>query len=338
VGCFGHGIRAWSILLRLLLGAHAAFIRSRCHEFLVGCILDAIDFIGEIYSPTIQIVLFNRIYFDRLGCRPPGIAFSKNNMKNPVCLIGVGEIGGVFARGALKAGYPVYPIVRGMDAREIEKKIAQPEAVVVSVGEKDLQPCLKDMPSSWKDKLILVQNELLPMDWEKHKLNPTVISIWFEKKRPQDYKVIIPSPVYGHHAPFVNSILSSMGIPAHILNNKEELTFELVAKNLYILTINLAGLEVGGTVGELWHAHQSLAKNIANDVLDIQFKLIGQELNRDKLITRMVEAFNGDLQHKCLGRTACERLERAIAQADKNKLPVKTLRGIYAKQTVKERV
>jgi hypothetical protein len=259
-------------------------------------------------------------------------------MKNPVCLIGVGEIGGVFARGALKAGYPVYPIVRGMDAVEIEKQIAHPEAVVVSVGEKDLQACLKDMPASWKNKLILVQNELLPADWENHHLHPTVISIWFEKKRPHDYKVIIPSPVFGHHASFVHAVLATMGIPCHILNNNDELVLELVAKNLYILTINIAGLAVGGTVGELWHAHQPLAKNITNDILDIQFKLIGKELNREKLMLRMVEAFNGDLQHKCLGRTALERLERAIRQADKEKCSAKTLREIYEKHTAKEKV
>ena len=36
-------------------------------------------------------------------------------MKSPVVLIGIGEMGGVFARGFLRAGYPVYPATRVTD-------------------------------------------------------------------------------------------------------------------------------------------------------------------------------------------------------------------------------
>ena len=36
-------------------------------------------------------------------------------MKSPVVLIGIGEMGAVFARGFLRAGYPVYPVTRQTD-------------------------------------------------------------------------------------------------------------------------------------------------------------------------------------------------------------------------------
>ncbi len=36
-------------------------------------------------------------------------------MKNPVVIIGLGQIGGVFAKGFLSAGYPVYPVTFNMD-------------------------------------------------------------------------------------------------------------------------------------------------------------------------------------------------------------------------------
>jgi len=39
-----------------------------------------------------------------------------------------------------------------------------------------------------------------------------------------------------------------------------ELLYELVRKNLYILTINIAGLKTGGTVGELWGKHRETVK------------------------------------------------------------------------------
>ncbi len=255
-------------------------------------------------------------------------------MKRQVCIVGMGEIGGVFARGFLKAGHPVYPVLRGMDLSKLEKAI-DPEVIVISVAEKDFSACLSALPRVWHDRLVLVQNELLPCDWERHGLaHPTVISIWFEKKWPQDYKVIIPSPVFGPHAPLIETVLKNFQISTRVLKSTEELLFELVLKNLYILTINIAGLEVGGTVGELWSKHEPFARGVASDVLDVQFKLIGRQLDRAPLIQGMRKAFEGDWNHKCMGRTALARLQRVIAQADEAHLDVNALRQIQTRQKI----
>jgi len=251
-------------------------------------------------------------------------------MSNNVLLIGLGEMGGVFARGILKAGYPVYPVGRRDDLRQVSQDTPDPQAVVIAVGEKDIQNVLAAIPKKWHDRVVLLQNELLPRDWQKHSIaNPTVISVWFEKKAGQDVKVIIPSPVYGPLAEMIKASLTAINISCDALSSPDELLFELVVKNLYILTVNIAGLEVGGTVGELWSKHQDLAKAVANDVLDIQFKMIGQDLDRDRLIGAMVKAFNGDLDHKCMGRSAPARLQRAIECADEFGLVASKLREIY---------
>ena len=251
-------------------------------------------------------------------------------MNRTVVLIGIGEMGGVFARGFLKAGYPVYPVARGMDLAAVANEIADPQAVIVAVGEKDLHSVLDEIPRQWRDRLVLLQNELLPRDWQAHNIDtPTVISVWFEKKPGQDAKVLVPSPVFGPQAGLVKEALHAIDIDCEMLKNSDELLLELVIKNVYILTVNIAGLEVGGTVGELWEQHQTFAREVADDVMDIQFHLIGKELNRDALIDGMVEAFDGDLDHKCMGRSAPSRLQRAIAQADEFGLEVKRLREIY---------
>lgn len=251
-------------------------------------------------------------------------------MKKFVILIGVGEMGSVFARGFLRAGYPVLPILRGMDLKDVAEEIPNPEWVVVAVGEKDLQEVLKGTPRVWQDRLVLLQNELLPRDWQAQRIfHPTVISVWFEKKSGQDVKVIIPSPVFGPAADVVKTALGSIGIPCAVLDREADLLFELVLKNLYILTVNIAGLKVGGTVGELWEKHQPLARGIAEDVLDIQFQMIGQELDRRRLIEGMVRAFHGDRTHQCMGRSAPSRLARAIAQADERGLQVSNLRSVF---------
>lgn len=250
-------------------------------------------------------------------------------MNQPVILIGIGEMGGVFARGLLRAGYPVVPVVRGRALDKVQSDVPDPEAVVVAVAEKDLDAVLQSLPNVWHDRVVLLQNELLPKDWEAHRLkNPTVISVWFEKKYPNDYKPLVPSPVSGPKAGLIKTALESLKIPCRVLKTSDELLFELVLKNLYILTTNIAGFQVGGNVGTLWKDHRPLAREIAGEVMDIQFRLIERELDRDKLIEAMAEVFAADPDHKCMGRSAPARLERALRQADEAGLEVARLRAM----------
>ena len=250
-------------------------------------------------------------------------------MKQPVVVIGLGEMGGVFARGLLKSGHPVYPVIRSMDIEKEANSIPDPELVLVAVAENDLHPVLEKIPQQWRSKLVLLQNELLPRDWQQHQLdNPTVISVWFEKKKGQDAKVIIPSPVFGPHANNISEALGSIDIPTNVLSDHSSLEFELVLKNVYILTTNIAGLVTGGTVGELWQSHKDAARSVANDVMDLQESLTGNKHNREALINGMVNAFNGDLEHKCMGRSAPIRLERALKLADEAGIDVAKLKEI----------
>jgi hypothetical protein len=62
--------------------------------------------------------------------------------------------------------------------------------------------------------------------------------------------------------------------------------------------------------------------------MDIQDALTGTQHNRDKLITGMLEAFDGDPEHGCTGRSAPARLARALQHADAFKLGVPTLRSL----------
>ncbi len=250
-------------------------------------------------------------------------------MKQPVVVVGIGEMGGVFTRGFLRSDHPIYPVSRRTEIAHVAHAIPDPRMVLVAVGENDLHPVLQTMPASWRNKLVLLQNELLPRDWKAHDIdNPTVIAVWFEKKKGQDYKVLVPSPVFGPNAPLLETALETLDIPCWELKSELELDFELVRKNVYILTTNIAGMVVGGTVDELWNQHQELARQVADEVMDIQSWLVGHGLERARLIDGMVEAIQGDLQHKCMGRSAPARLARAIAFADEAGLRVPKLREI----------
>jgi hypothetical protein len=253
-------------------------------------------------------------------------------MRDPVVIIGVGEMGGVFARGLLRAGHPVYPVTREMSLVEAARQIPEPSMTLVAVAETELPAVLEALPVQWRQRTALLQNELLPPDWQRVGIEtPTVISVWFEKKPGQDAKVILASPAFGPHAGLLRNALDAIAIPCKVLSDPDELLFELVRKNLYILTTNIAGLRVGGTVGELWSEHQGLARTVAGDVLAIQAALTGREdLPPQRLIDGMVEAFEGDPAHKCMGRSAPARLERALAIAGEHGLEVPALRDIAA--------
>jgi len=249
-------------------------------------------------------------------------------MKQPVVIVGVGEMGGVFARGFLRLGHPVYPVTRSTSMASTAVELPGPELVLVAVTEADLQSVFDSLPVTWHSRLGLLQNELLPVDWEGISA-PTVISVWFEKKPGMDHKVIIPSPVFGPHADILAAALATLDIPTQVLTEPDELLFELVVKNLYILTSNIAGLRVGGNVGELWADHEDLARRIGNNVIDLQEVLTGQSFERNRLFAALVEAFEGDPSHKCMGRSAQARLTRALALGEQHGLVLPALRELH---------
>jgi hypothetical protein len=248
-------------------------------------------------------------------------------MLDPIIIIGIGEIGAVLARGLLRLGHPVYPVNRDMPLAQAHTLNPEPQAVILAVGEADLQGCLRDMPAPWRNCLVLLQNELLPRDWEPHGLtHPTVMSVWFEKKKGQDSKPLLSSPVYGPHAGLIRKAMGALSLPAHEVEDMDTMLWELVRKNVYILTTNIAGLITGGTVEELWRDHQNLAREVAFEVIDLQEWLTGRAFDREGLIQGMLEGFNGDPAHKCMGRSAPARLARALALADQAGLAVPALR------------
>ncbi len=254
-------------------------------------------------------------------------------MHKPIVVVGIGEMAGVFARGFLRTGHPVYPVTRDMDMQAEANIIPEPEFVLVAVGEADLQATLQQIPSQWHDKLALLQNELLPRDWQNFPFaNLTIISVWFEKKKGQDAKVLLASPAFGPHADSLKQSLASVQIPCRVVDSAAEMQYELVRKNVYIVSTNIAGLKTGGTVSQLWSKHEALTRAVASDVMDIQATLVNEALPRERLIEGMIEAFEGDPEHKCMGRSAPARLQRALQQADQAGLDVACLKKIAGEQ------
>ncbi len=251
-------------------------------------------------------------------------------MKPAIVIIGLGELGGVFARGFLRLGHPVYPITRETRIPDAGQTIPEPRFVLVAVAEKDLSFVLAALPSQWKNKVGLLQNELLPHQWVAHGIdNPTVISVWFEKKKGRGCKVLLPSPIFGPEASLLSASLQNLDIPSRILPDANALLFNLVLKNLFVLTINIAGLKTNGTVRTLWSEHNELARQVAEEVIDLQERLTQTTFPREQLINGLIDAINGDPDHTCKGRAAPERLTRVVRSADDAGLRLPIIRSIH---------
>ena len=240
-----------------------------------------------------------------------------HEFNTPWALIGAGEIGGVLAHGLLKTGLPVFPITRKHDINQTLEANPDFAGVLIAVSEKDLPDVLEQIPRRYYDRVVLIQNELLPQDWRTFGMEtPTVASIWFEKKPGKPVKPLISSPVHGPLADKLVAAMQALAIPAHSVDNTDAMLEELVIKNVYILTTNIAGLETRGDVADLWDNHQDLARNIAADVIKLQEAKTGKTFDHEQLIAGMKKGFDGDPQHQCMGRSAPQRLERALMQAN----------------------
>jgi hypothetical protein len=252
-------------------------------------------------------------------------------MKPPVVIIGIGELAGVFARAFLRNGHPVFPVTRDTDILAEANKLPDPLLVLVAVAEKDYSKVMETMPDQWRNSLVLLQNELLPRDWEAYHIeNPTVISVWFEKKRGMDYNPLLPSPVHGPLANVIAESLAQIEIPCKILKSKDDLIFELVLKNVFVFTINIAGLvlEEGTTTSTLWGKNQKFTLAVANDIIDLQEFITGKTFDRNRLTEGLIAGIMGDPNHKCKGRSAPGRLRRAIEVADEAGLKIESIRDV----------
>ena len=238
-------------------------------------------------------------------------------MKKMIVIIGMGELGELFAHSFLKSGYPVYPVLRGMSLAAVAAEAPDPELVLLAVGENELHPELESLPACWHDRLALLQNELLPRDWQRHGLvDPTVIVVWFDKKKGRPFTALLPSYIAGPKATLITQALQLIEVPC-CETTSENLLYELVRKYLYILTVNIGGLRLlaGSTVDELWNDHRQFTKTLVKELLDIQEWLVQSQLPRDRLMTGLLEGFDADPKHICKGRTATERLHRILNYA-----------------------
>lgn len=248
-----------------------------------------------------------------------------------IVIVGLGQLGGVFAHALLRHGCAVVPANRGDDLHALAETL-DPELVLFCVGEGELDGLLGDLPPAWKSKVGLLQNELLPAHWERHGITtPTVAVVWFEKKKPIVPHVIQSTPISGPSAQLLVNALGTQDLAAHVVPD-DAIEDALVAKNVYILTANLGGLAIAEsgdtTVGQLWNNHRELAEGIAREAIALQAAEVGHDLDVEGQLTALAQAFAADADHKAMGRSAPARLERAKRAAEARQLHLPSIEAL----------
>lgn len=249
-----------------------------------------------------------------------------NGLGETALIVGMGELGGVFALAMLRRGIAVVPVLRATPAARVLEREENPTICVVTVGEEALAGVLDGWLQKYADRMVLVQNELRPSEWERRGLpTPTVAVVWFEKKPGRDVRALVSTPVFGPQAVTVVNVLSAFGLPAHVEVDPERLVFELALKNLYILAMNIAGLVQGTDVGTLWREHHPLLEQVCAEVLEVESAQMQRELPAKSLKIELERIISADPRHAARGRSATRRLARILATARQLGLRTPTL-------------
>jgi hypothetical protein len=239
-----------------------------------------------------------------------------NGTGESALVVGMGELGGVFALALLRRGITVMPVLRATTSEHVSACCKEPTLCVVTVGEDSLATVLDGWLRRYSDRWVLVQNELRPSEWERRGMpTPTIAVVWFEKKPGRDVRALVSTPVFGPQAPIVVHALSALGLPAHIESDSERLVFELALKNLYILAMNFAGLIHDTDVGTLWHEHRAVVDQICEEVLEVESAQMQRSLPAMSLKLELERIVTADPRHGAAGRSAQGRLARTLVSA-----------------------
>jgi len=238
---------------------------------------------------------------------------------------GVGELGKLFGGAALRAGIRVTPVTRHANAREILDDVGDDTPILIAVGERELEVVLRELPTRHRMDIILLQNELFPDSWSEHDLTPTVLVPWVLQKRGLPTQVAGRSPYIGAHADLVAELFAVLGLPAQRLADAPALHQALVDKYTFILTINTLGLLVDRTLGMWLQEDPTLIWNICAEATQIAQALCGARADAAQARLATEQGMRALSNVPARGRTARERVERALAHATRLGLRVPTV-------------
>lgn len=227
-------------------------------------------------------------------------------------IIGVGQLGQLYAAGALRLGMRVTPLLRGQDRAAFYEALPPGTPLLLSLPEDALASEVQAVPSTRRDDVILVQNELFPHQWRALGLpHPTVATVWLSRKKHRPIEVARTSLAHGPFAQLFVDIHEALELPARVAVDDDELLQDIVAKYAFILTINALGLVENLTLGEWLARDPEGVRVLIAEAVRLGAWHAGQEMAAESISPAVLEAMQALAGYPARGRTARERLLRA---------------------------
>ncbi|MBI5497609.1 MAG: hypothetical protein HY904_21540 [Deltaproteobacteria bacterium] len=230
-------------------------------------------------------------------------------------VLGLGQLGELFAVAALRHGMRVSPVRRTSPRPLPWNAWARGAPILVAVAEDALAPSVAELPPERLADVILLQNELFPSTWRTLELRtPTIMVPWFNRKNDQPVQVGPPTRVRGPHAALVRDLHAALRLPCELLSDDTALAAALAGKYAFIVTVNALGLKEDRTVSAWWRADPALVDALLRESAALAALLVDAAVaDRAYHLAR-----DGVELHQALsarGRSSRARVQRALARA-----------------------
>ncbi len=236
-----------------------------------------------------------------------------------VVIVGMGQLGRTVAEGWLLNGLTVVPVLRRSPPASLADR--NPQAVLVATGEDDLDGALASLPEAWRDRVILLQNELVPSIWAPYLTTPTLAAIWFEKKPGINLHSLRPSVAYGPQIHLLSTAFEVLNQPLQSVDTYEHMVVELMIKNTFILATNIYGLVSPGPLKNfISPRHRTRVQQLLNEICPLQSCLTGLMCPVDRTSHDIWEVIAKNAELVVPGRSALDRLHRTITTARQSNL------------------
>lgn len=244
-------------------------------------------------------------------------------------IFGVGQLGQLYAAGALRLGVRVWPLTRQMDAERTLAQFPEGEPILLAVAEASFGATLSEIPQSRRQDVVLVQNELFPTQLTEWGLDQaTILTVWLSKKKGRPIELARTSSAFGPHAALFHQIHQALDVPSVVLDTRAELHADIAAKFTFILTINALGLVENLSLGQWLEKDPAQVSRLIDEARALAQAHLQAQVDAAETRHRVMEAMEGLRDYPAKGRSAQARLKKALSDAERFALELPALRNI----------
>jgi hypothetical protein len=261
--------------------------------------------------------------------RPLLGAFAYTLHMDEMIVLGVGELGRLFAGAALAEGLHVTPITRGVTPAHVLAGRPPHVPILVAVGEDALERALDSLPAARRDDAVLVQNELWPSVWQSRGFRPSLMLPWVLQKPGLPRTVVGTTPVFGAHAAMLGALCARLSLPCVGITERE-VPQALADKYTFILVINALGCWRDELLGRFLTDAQPQIAALCQEASALSAALLDAPLDPVRSHRLTLDAMEAMASMRARGRTASLRVDRALGHAATHGLNVPALRACRA--------